>query len=287
MIGYHVTIVNKSFQKTIKIAYEKSDIKSFQLFCRNPRSSRNVKYNLEEADKCKQYIEDNSLFLVTHGGYIINTSNNENFDEKVDSIMNEMIYSEKIGAIGTVYHVGKYVKLEPEIAIENMYNFISKVIDKLQEENSKLYYILETSSNSGTELLSNIEDLGNFYERFSNKQKENFKICLDTCHVFSAGYQIDDKEECKNFINLVEKSIGWNNICVVHLNDCKKKCGCCADRHENIGKGFISKESFEGMKLLINHCLKKNIPMILETPHDEYNIYDIHNKELKYIYDRI
>lgn len=283
MLGYHVNIIKKSFQKSIELAHKNSKIDAFQLFVRNPRALKIVEYNEKEASLCKSYVEKNNFFLVVHATYLLNSATKDDFEHKINSSINDLIYAEKIGAIGSIFHVGKYLKQSPQQGIENMYHFISTVIEKLQLLDSKSIYILETCAKCGTELLSDLEEFGNFYHRFTDKQKENFKICIDTCHVFSANYSLKSEKNAISFIDIVDKFIGWKNVIVIHLNDSKKDCGCCVDRHENLCKGYIGKDDESGFKYFVNHCYELKIPLILETPHEDHDIYDIHNGEIEKI----
>ena len=280
MIGYHTTLIHNSFIKSMELANKNSNISVFQFFTKNPRS-----YAIKDIEKienhCKEYIEEKNFKLFTHGCYLINSASKEKWDIKIECAWNDIECASKLGAIGTVFHVGKHVKLTKEEGVSNMYEFISIQIGRIQERDMSIQYILETSAGCGTELLSNIQELGEFYHRFTMEQKKNIKICIDTCHVFSAGYAIQSKEDMTSFIESVEKHIQWENVSLIHLNDCKKNVGCCVDRHENIGKGYIMKDTMDGIFLLIQHCKLYDIPLILETPHQEYNMHEIHNQELK------
>ena len=281
MLGYHVPLIKKSFKSSIAEPHKTSRINAFQIFVRNPRQLKIVEYKDKEAQECKQYVIENNLFLVSHASYLINSGTKDNWDHKIESSLNDLIYSEKIGAVGSVFHVGKHLKQSVEEGTDNMYQFISTVIEKLQEINSKSIYILETCAACGTELLSDLKDFGEFYHKFNEKQKENLKICIDTCHVFSAGYSLKTEIDSLKFIEIVEKYIGWNNVILIHLNDSKKDCGCHVDRHENLCKGCIGKDDDSGFKYFVKHCIEKNIPLILETPHDNHNMYEIYNEELE------
>lgn len=283
MIGYHVNIVKKSYKKSVELAHINSNINAFQLFVKNPRSLKIVDYKESEAIQCKKYIIENNFFLVSHATYLLNSATKDNFDKKVDCALNDLIYAEKIGAVGSVFHVGKHLKQTPEQGIENMFIFISTVIQKLQELNSPSIYILETCAKCGTELLSDLEDFGKFYHRFTLDQKKNLKICIDTCHVFSAGYSLKSEFDAISFIDIVDTNIGWSNVLMIHLNDSKKDCGCSVDRHENLCKGFIGKDDISGFKYFVNYCYDLKIPLILETPHDITNMYEIYNEEIEKI----
>lgn len=280
MIGFHVPLIKKSFKQSVETPHKRANINAFQIFIRNPRQLKLVEYNEEEASKCKQYIETNNLFLVSHATYLLNSATREKWTDKIESAMNDLIYAEKVGAIGSIFHVGKHLKQSIEEGIEIMYNFISTVIAQLQKINSKSIYILETCASQGSELLCNLEDFGKFYHRFNDKQKENLKICIDTCHVFAAGYSLKSENDAITFIEIVQENIRWNNIAVIHLNDSKKDVGCCVDRHENLCMGYIGQDDENGLKTIVNHCYDLKIPLILETPHDEHNMYEIYERDL-------
>ena len=280
MIGFHIPLIKKSFKQSVETPHKRANITAFQIFIRNPRQLKLVEYNEEEAAKCKQYIEINNLFLVSHATYLLNSATLEKWSDKIASAMNDLIYAEKVGAIGSIFHVGKHLKQSIEDGIEIMYEFISTVIAELQKINSKSIYILETCASQGSELLSNLEDFGKFYHRFNDKQKENLKICIDTCHVFAAGYSLKSEIDAIIFIEIVQENIGWNNIAVIHLNDSKKDVGCCVDRHENLCMGCIGQDDENGLKTIVNHCYSLKIPLILETPHDEDNMYEVYEKDL-------
>ena len=265
MIGYHVA-KNKTFKKSIEIPHKQSHINAFQIFLRSPLQIKLVEYKEKEAEECKKYVVDNNLFLVSHATYLLNSATKDNWENKIKSSLNDLIYAEKVGAVGSVFHVGKHLKQTIEEGVNNMYEFISEVIAELQNINCPSIYILETSAACGTELLSNMKDLGNFYHRFTNKQKQNLKICIDTCHVFSAGYSLKTQQDSIDFIQLIEETIQWSNVILIHLNDSKKDCGCHVDRHENLCMGCIGKYDESGFSFFVNYCYNLNIPLILETP---------------------
>ena len=283
MYGYHVPISGKTFLQSISDAKNISNINSFQIFVRNPRQLKIVECKEKESQECKKYVKQNKLFLVCHGNYLINSATKDNYEYKIESSLNDLLYAEKIGSIGSVFHVGKHLKLSIEEGITNMYNFISDVILHLQNKNSKSIYILETCSKSGTELLSDIKDLGDFYNRFTIKQKKNLKICIDTCHIFASGYCLDSIQQSNKVIDLIERHIQWKNIILIHLNDSKKECGSNVDRHENLGKGKICYKSVKGLSNFVKYCYNLSIPMILETPYENKKMYETYGEDLKII----
>ena len=264
MYGFHISIEKKSFKKRVEQNHKLYNINAIQLFARNPRQLKVVEYRNEDAEECRKYVSENNLFLVSHATYLLNSANITNqSEETINSALNDLIYAEKLGAIGSVFHVGKHLKLSKEEGLDNMFKSISTIIQNLQDNNIKSIYILETSSGAGTELLSKIDDLGKFYHRFTDKQK-------NTCHVFAAGYMLNSESDSQNFIDIVEEHISWKNVILLHLNDSKKGCDCHVDRHENIGEGCISKESDAGLAHLSRHCAKNSIAIILETPFSHF-----------------
>ena len=278
MIGYHVPIKH-TFLNSIQEPHQISKIRAFQLFVRNPRQLRIVEFKEIQAKECKEYIHQHHLFLVVHATYLLNSATKENYDTKILSAMNDLLYAEKIGAIGSVFHVGKHLTLSIEEGIENMYQFISEIIQRLQEVKSKAIYILETCASSGTELLCDLQDFGAFYHRFSKQQQQNIKICIDTCHIFASGYSLNTKRDAMVFVKIVQQYIGWNNVCVIHLNDSKKECGSHVDRHEN-----LCKEDDSGFQYFVRYVHRLKIPLILETPHDDHNMYEVYQKDLDKIH---
>ena len=279
MLGYHV-LKQKTFKQSIEEPHKISNINAFQIFARNPRQLKNVEIKIHEAEDCKKYVLENNLFLVSHATYLLNSATRDNWEIKISSALNDLEYAEKLGALGSVFHVGKHLKQSVQEGTEIMFQFISEVITKLQEINSKSIYILETCASCGTELLADLKDFGAFYHRFTDKQCENLKICIDTCHVFSAGYSLKSEQDALVFIELVQNHIKWENVCVIHLNDSKKDCGCHVDRHENLCVGCIGKDDESGLKYFVKFCYSRNIPLILETPHNDVDIYEVYNIDL-------
>ena len=228
MIGFHIPVVNSSFYQSIKTHFEGSGgISYFQLFTKNPRQFKLIKVKEDDALKCKEYIKNNNIFLVTHASYLLNMSNPENWDDKINNGKNELENAAKIGGVGVVFHVGKHLKLSKQEGENLMFNYISQLIQFIKEKDLKIKYIIETSAACGTELCSDIRELGAFYRRFSEEDRRNYLgICIDTCHIFSSGYAINNQKGCEDFIQLVEEQINWDNVVCIHLNDSLSLKGC-------------------------------------------------------------
>ena len=288
LIGYHLPKDIRYYQvrypedsdlymKMLK-AINETKTRSFQLFLKSPQSSLSTKVKLNDKDKekCKELVNERKLKVVNHSSYMINfarpLSQNKN---TITAVIDDLVNINAIGGIGSIIHVGKCVesqKITCEQGTKNMRTNMEKVIDYIISQKLDANLILETGAGQGTELFTKMEDLGAFYHSFSKKYKEHLRICIDTCHVFSAGYDLGTKKKVNEFIDLIQKHIKWNNVELIHLNDSKTKLGSRVDRHENLGEGNIP---ILGLKYFIKFCKEKEIPIILETPVNEYRIADM------------
>ena len=273
-LGFHVSLLKKSVYESIMYSHSLFDINAFQLFLKNPKQKTKINFKESEYINSKTYIEENSLFLVSHSPYVINIASSDEsvIQDNLEYVINEIDAISRLGGKGSVYHVGKSVRLTKAEGFNYMSNFIKMVIDQLIYQNINGYFILETGAGCGTELCTKIEDLGAMYYTLSDEQKEKIMFCIDTCHIFSAGYAINTTEGAQQFIDLFEEHIGWHKVICIHFNDSKTECGSCVDRHDNFGIGHISREETDGIIHLLKYINELEIPLILETPVDDRNM---------------
>lgn len=210
-----------------------------------------TKNELSHYDKFIELLKKLNIKCVVHCAYNINISREfDSYSHQIHEFIETVHIANYIGAIAVVIHTGK--QLEIKNAIDNMLLNLKYIHDNTRD----MKILIETSSGQGTETLVKLEDLSKFFNKL--KKYPRFGICLDTCHVYSAGYDIDSK-----YLEQFEKLIGIKYICLIHLNDSKKDIDSRVDRHENIGVGKI------GYKKLQKYCKffkKLNVPIILETP---------------------
>lgn len=192
------------------------------------------------------------------------TKLNEKISWWIKNLIDELNYASKMGAMGCVIHLGKHLELTKKMALENM---LESLIYVIKNTPSDVLLIIETSSGQGTELCYKLDELKYFYEMFPIRYKKRIGICIDSCHVFAAGYDLRTRKNVLNFFNTFSKLINLENIVLFHLNDSKKELGSRKDRHELLGKGYIGKE---GIIQIIKTCYKLNIPIILETPRIDF-----------------
>jgi len=267
--GAHMSIKNGIISAIDEIIeYEGNMI---QIFVSNPMSTKSEsKLNDTECKKIKEKLSDTNTQLVIHLPYVINLSKPTIRLEDawwIKMICNQLIISDKIGSIGCVVHVGKHLDLTISEGIDNMYNALLYICNFIQTNKLKTYIILETAAGQGTELITtknnSLEDLSSFYNKFTLEQKEHLRICVDTCHIFAAGFDITNNNRVKKFFDDFNRLIGIKYMVLIHLNDSKSNCGSCVDRHENLGMGKIG---IEGLRNFIRYGSFYKIPIILETP---------------------
>jgi deoxyribonuclease-4 len=121
--------------------------------------------------------------------------------------------------------------------------------------------LLETTAGQGTALCGRLEHLAFLLE--NTAMPERLGVCLDTCHMFAAGYDLKSPKGYRATLKEIDKSIGFARVAAIHINDCKGPRGSRLDRHEHIGKGTLGLAAF---RRIVNEPLFKHLPMILETP---------------------
>ena len=225
--------------------------------------------NNSKYKELKKYLDDHQMKCVVHASYTINLSRDwDQYSGMIQQFILEITRAHLMGAFGIVIHMGKQMELDLPDAYNNMYTALIYVHHQTIKYNS-VKILLETSTGQGSEICYKIEELAYFFKKFSRNNKANiasrFGICLDTCHVFAAGYNLVTKSAVYSYLEAFEELIGLRHLYLVHLNDSKREVGSNVDRHENIGKGKIGKD---GLLEVAKYFKNLKIPIILETPGD-------------------
>lgn len=252
IIGSHLP-KQKTFCETVE-QIGKNKLEVGQIFNGSPRSDKTGIITDEDAKCVRTYLEKNDFLLFIHSSYIINLSK-KGYSHII--LIKELEDSIKLGAEGCIIHQGKSVELPEYQAIDNYRENIKKCIKKVP----KATIILETSAGQGTELFYKLEDLAKFYHSFNKKEKNHLMFCIDTCHIFAAGYDISTSKNALIFLKLWKKLIGLRKIACIHFNNSKDVLGSKVDRHAQIYDGKIG---IEGLKLFIKFAIQMKIPIILE-----------------------
>ena len=213
--------------------------------------------------------------VVVHAPYIVNLANDgdpEKYQFSVNFLQEEIERCKLLGITKLVLHPGSHVGLGMDRAISNIANAINMI------SNDSVVILLETMAGKGTEVGSKLEEIKQIIDLVDNK--DLIGVCLDTCHLSDAGYDLSDFNK---FLDLFDSIIGLNKIGCVHVNDSKNENGAHKDRHENFGYGHVGFDLL--MSVIYNERLE-NIPKILETPYVDreyppykYEIEMIKNKK--------
>lgn len=258
IIGCHLS-VSKGFEAMGKEALS-IGANTFQFFTRNPRGGKAKEIDKDDIEKLIKLMEENNFGkILAHAPYTLNPCSK---DEKIRrfalSTMNDDLKRmEYLPNNLYNFHPGSHVGQGIEKGIE----LISLHLNKVLYEDMTTTVLLETMAGKGSEVGSKFEELKAIIDNTNLKDKMG--VCLDTCHVFDAGYDIVDNLE--NVLNEFDRIIGLERLKAIHINDSMNYLGCHKDRHQKIGKGGIGIDAFER---IINHPALKDLPYYLETPNE-------------------
>ena len=221
--------------------------------------------------------------IIVHAPYIVNLaqSDNQKFEFAVTFLTNELMGTSMIGAKYMVLHPGAHVGMGPEYGINRIASGINIMLSDTMNYGSVI--LLETMAGKGTECGRTFEEIAAIIEKVHNKNR--IGVCLDTCHINDAGYDIVNNYE--EVIEEFDRVIGLKYLKCIHLNDSKNVRGAHKDRHENIGFGNVGFDTI--MKFVLDERFK-DIPKILETPYVEYNkniSYPPYKEEIDMIKDGV
>ena len=268
-IGTHMSIA-QGLEKTAENVV-KMEADTMQIFSRNPRGS-NFRTPTEKETEGFQRIRREHGFgpILAHAPYTMNlASDTEKVYEFACTVIREDV--ERMDALGIenlVFHPGSHTGIGVEKGIENIIAGLDQAITG--EEN--ITVLLETMSGKGTEIGDRFEQLRAI--RDGVKHPERIGICLDTCHVFAAGYDIVN--DLDGVLEEFDRVLGLPLLRAVHLNDSQMPFGSRKDRHAAIGEGLIG---WEALLNVLRHPALKNLPFYLETPFDDAG----HKEEIRRI----
>ncbi|MDC3415540.1 deoxyribonuclease IV [Aquibacillus sp. 3ASR75-54] len=232
----------------------------FMIYTGAPQNTRRKpieELNIEEGIK---HMKNNGLEeIVVHAPYIINignTNKKETFELGVNFLRSEIERSEAIGANQIVLHPGSHVGEGSDKGIAKIIEGLNEVL----ESNQNIQIALETMAGKGSEIGRSFEELAEIINGVTNNDR--LSICLDTCHIHDAGYDIIN--DFDGVLDQFDRIIGIDRLKVIHVNDSKNERGAHKDRHENIGFGHIG---YDALRYIVHHPQLKELPKILETPY--------------------
>ena len=269
IIGSHVSF--KSEDQLVGSVKEALSYNSntFMFYTGAPQNTNRAIINDNLTLEALRLMKENNINLkhvVVHAPYIINPANSKNRDFNINFLRQELERVEQFGVTMMVLHPGSHVGLGEEQGIKN----IIDVLNSCVLSDTKVNICLETMAGKGSELGTNFDQIKKIIDGVVYSDK--IKVCLDTCHINDAGYNLNDFDKV---LEEFDRIIGLDKLACLHINDSKNDLGSHKDRHENIGYGTIG---FFNLLKVLYHKKLDNIPKILETPY----IKDINNDKVSY-----
>ena len=235
---------------------------TIQIFTKNASQWRAKPLTETEIDKFKERQKQTKISpVVAHDSYLINLGSNDKalLQKSKEAFLVEMQRCELLEIPCLVTHPGSHTGAGEEAGLKTIADSLSWLHHKLPE--AKVMICLETTAGQGTNLGYRFEQIANIIEL--SDSPERLGVCLDTCHIFAAGYDIRTERAYKKTMREFDSVIGLKRLKVIHFNDSRKELGSRIDRHEHIGKGCIGVEPFG---FFMNDRRLAKIPKILETP---------------------
>ena len=232
---------------------------TFAFFTRNPRGSQAKKLDIADCEAATRLLRENAFGkLVAHGAYTMNlcTAKAEDRAFARDVLKDDLYRMSYLPGNFYNFHPGSHVG-------QGMDTGIGQIVDALRyamEPDYPVTVLLETMAGKGSEVGGRFEELKAILDGVG---KENMGVCLDTCHVYDAGYDIVN--DLDGVLAEFDRVIGLDKLCALHLNDSKNPYASHKDRHECIGAGSLGLDTFRN---IVNHPQLKGKPMILETPNE-------------------
>ena len=201
------------------------------------------------------------MVTVSHASYLINlaSARPQVRQNSLRALKEELARSSLLEIDYVVLHPGSYV----DHSFNDGINYLIEGCNRALENNHSTTLLLETMAGQGSSIGRRFEELAMILEKIEHKTKVG--ICLDTCHIFAAGYPLTTDENYNNLLDEFNIICGLQKLKTIHVNDSKKECGSLVDRHENIGEGKIGLNFF---KNIMNDSRLEHVAKILETPKD-------------------
>lgn len=258
ILGAHVSIAGGAASAFLEA--EKIGCQVMQIFTKNSNQWLVKELSLSEITKFKQEAKRTKIKVVAHDSYLINLASPNKFLQKKSSeaLLIELRRCDLLEIPFLVMHPGSHLGQGEEVGLKLVAENLNKI---LNNNELKVKILLETTAGQGTNLGHKFEQLAKIRELVDKKAQIGF--CLDTCHIFTAGYDLRDKVSYDKMISEFDSILGLKNLIVIHLNDSKKELSSRVDRHEHIGKGFLGKTAF---KFILEDERLKHVWKILETP---------------------
>lgn len=257
-IGCHLS-TTKGFTNMGKEALS-INANTFQFFTRNPRGGKAKDIDEKDVTGLLEIMNKNEFAKVlAHAPYTLNacSADERTREFAIETMKDDLMRMEYIPNNLYNFHPGSHVKQGVDVGI----NYIVEMLNKVLNKEQTTIVLLETMAGKGTEIGRTFEELATIIDGV--KLKDKMGVCLDTCHVYDAGYDIVN--DLDGVLQEFDRVIGLERLYAIHLNDSKNPFESHKDRHEKIGEGSLG---IEAITRIINHPKLRNLPFFLETPND-------------------
>ncbi|GAA0070748.1 deoxyribonuclease IV [Clostridium sardiniense] len=257
-IGCHLS-TTKGFENMGKEALG-IGANTFQFFTRNPRGGKAKKIDEKDVAGLLEIAKNNEFAtILAHAPYTLNacSADERTREFALEMMADDLVRMEYLPNSLYNFHPGSHVKQGVEVGIDYIVDMLNKVIKPEQTTT----VLLETMAGKGTEVGRSFEEIAEIINRV--ELKDHMGVCLDTCHVYDAGYDIVN--DLDGVLGEFDRVIGLDRLRAIHLNDSKNPFGSHKDRHEKIGEGNIG---LEAITRIINHPKLRHLPFFLETPNE-------------------
>jgi deoxyribonuclease IV len=265
--GYHVSVSGSPVSAIVEGVDAGCD--AIQFFPGSPQQWGTTPVSDEEAAEFALAKSNSGIDpAVLHSIYLVNMAAPSDgiYKRSVASLASSLAKAGKLGALGVITHVGNHKGEGEDFGLRRIADAVNGCLEKSPGD---AMLLLETTAGAGTSIGNSFEQFGAVFDMAGRPERLGF--CLDTCHVFAAGYDISTPAGIDDALGELDRFVGLDRLRALHMNDSQGECGSHRDRHEHIGRGMIGLEAFAYM---VNHEALRDMPAIIELPYERIGAPD-------------
>jgi len=259
--GYHVS-VGGSPVSAIKRGSE-AGCETIQIFPGSPQQWGTPPVSDEDALEFRRARAESGIDpVVLHAIYLVNMAapSRQIYTRSMGSLASALKKAEALEAAGVVTHIGNHKGEGEDFGVARIAEAVTTTLERSPGESMLL---LETTAGAGTSIGNSFEQFGRVFDQAGRPRRLGF--CVDTCHIFAAGYDISTRDGLEAALDELERFVGLDRLRLMHMNDSRGACGSHLDRHADIGEGLMGLEAF---RRIVNHPAFKDLPGIVEVPYE-------------------
>jgi apurinic endonuclease (APN1) len=273
LLGAHESIaggLHLAFDRIVRV-----NGAALQIFTANQRQWRSVFPGVEAVRLfTERWVQSGDMPVASHASYLINLAGGapDKAEKSMACFVEELRRCLQLGIRFVVIHPGSHGGIGTEAGLAHAVRHLDLVLERSGALDADLMVLLETTAGQGTSLGSRFEELG--WLLSASRHPCHLGVCVDTCHIFAAGYDFRTTGDYERTVAQLECHIGLHRIHLFHINDSARECGSRVDRHEHIGEGYIG---LDGFRFFVNDPRFAHLPMVLETDKGDDLAEDVEN----------